>query len=189
MYDDTVTGKCRCQITSTCSVHSNDCNCEAYCEIYAGAVARYIDKQYVTISPDPLTIANYSKMHESYIEGLFHKLVKVTNDFIIVLELAGLRPHYHCIFDVRDRVGFNIKLLNHSKYNNVKKHGPFKQGLHYLFKDVVKTHLETNIVPILERSDVITDYSKIKSVRASAVIRNDLDYREIPKCFLYTEPA
>lgn len=158
MYDDTINGKCRCTCTSACTNSDPTCNCEAYCKLYERAVASFGNKSYVTISPDPRHIdGDYQKLFEEYRTELFKKLYKVTNDFIVVLELAGFRPHFHCIFDVKDQIGFNIKLLNHSKYNNVKKHGPFKGGLHYIFKEADKTYRGTGIVPILEWGDIEQD--------------------------------
>lgn len=162
MYDDTATAKCKCSVPYKCDMSAVQCDCAAYCPLYEGSVAFYARPYYITISPNPSNITTYKKLVDDYKQEILKKLIKVTKDYIVVLELAGIRPHFHCIFDVKDPVGFNIKLLNLSRYDNVKKHGPFKKGLHYLFKDVTKTYNETGIIPIIERADVVEYNDRLK---------------------------
>lgn len=154
MYDDTVKPKCQCGSVTPCNNANSPCDCTAYCFLYERQVAAFDRLQCVTISPNPNRISDYVTLVDDLKRDLLKKLSLVTHDYIIVLELAGLRPHFHCVFDVKDPVGFNIKLLNASRYDNIKKHAMFKNGMHYMFKDVTKTYTETGIIPIMEKADI-----------------------------------
>lgn len=180
MYDDTATAKCPCTTVSTCDGLSNICSCAAFCPLYEGTVASYTRRRYSTISPNPSGIdPDYSKMMKWYRNGLFRQLSKVCNDFIIVLELAGtMRPHFHCIFDVRDMVGFNIKMFNESRISNVKIHSEFKKGMHYMFKDIDSTYKNTGVIPILERGDILNDIEYEKDRRREEKLQLILEQRD-----------
>lgn len=186
MYDDTVKSnsidrKCKCKVGTHCG--RTDCDCGGMCEIFEGQMADILTWNAVTVSPDPRTIEDYDQLQTTW-QNRFTKLLPHIEDCIIVLELAGLRPHYHCVFKVKDKVGFNIKLLNWSRHDNIKKHNMFKDGLHYLFKDVDKTYDETKIIPILLHDDLIETKLQQKLNRQRKLISHDifcLDERPYPK--------
>lgn len=140
------------------------CDCQAYCPLYERTVAEYKNPRYLTISPNPKDYPSLTNLVSEWQE-LFIKLMPALEDGVIVLELAGgIRPHFHCILDVKDRIKFTSTLYCWSRYHNVKQHNAFLKGLHYIFKDVSKTYKETGIVPIVE----IGDLQNIKDARMKA---------------------
>lgn len=146
---------CECIITTECRRGKDSCQCKSYCGLHARAVAGFTNTVCATISPNPNSIESYHKTNSDWAER-FYKLRKHLSGGVIVLELAGLRPHYHCIFDVRDKIGFTATLLSWSKYDNVKKHNMFSGGVHYIFKEVDLTRDLTGIEPVLTYGDLIT---------------------------------
>lgn len=193
MSNDSLPEKCDCEEVDKC-IRMGVCCCTNYCGRYARTLAEYITPVYVTISPNPHEITTYEALQESMKTGIFYKLAKASRDCICVLELAGCRPHYHCLFDVKDKVGFNIRLLNYSKYSNAKKHNKFKGGYHYLFKDVDITREETEIEPILSYEKII-EYNvkkkketklkregEVKSVNRLPIWMSNCNYDENASC-------
>lgn len=185
MYD-TANASCTCTVGTVCS--RTHCFCSGMCRLFAGEVADLKQCQAVTISPDPRTIVDYISMHAEWQEH-FVKLRHVISDCIIVLELAGLRPHYHCVFTVKDPVGFNIKLLNLSKVHNIKKHNMFKEGLHYIFKEVDTTYEQTGILPVFIYEDIVQlvkNKDELKKARILSVRQSRIDdlNKEIPDWML-----
>lgn len=146
---------CECNEQSKCDRKKIQCDCKQYCMLYERTVADFKSVQCATISPNPRNFTTYTQVHTEWIDK-FYKMRRHINGAIIVLELAGLRPHYHCIFDVKDKVGFTATLFSWSQYENVKKHNMFKGKLHYLFKQVDKTKEETGIEPIYTYADMIS---------------------------------
>lgn len=127
--------------------------CKAYCCLYEGEMALYDNINYVTISPNPKDYPDRKHLLDDWQEK-FIKLLPSYSKSLIVLELAGgLRPHYHCIFDVTDNIKFTATLYKWSIYHNVKIHGKFKSGLHYMFKSVDETYRATGQIPIIEYED------------------------------------
>lgn len=152
MYKQTIR-ECECGIPD---MHTRqNCSCAGFCELYYHQVNDWQNAYAFTISPDlKLYEHNIEKCHSDWVDN-FKKFTKHLNDCIVVLEMDGFRPHYHCIAYVKSTIGYNATLLSWSNYHNVKSHAMFKERLHYLFKDVVSTYEKTNIVPILEYSDFI----------------------------------
>lgn len=185
MYDDTANGKCPCENRTACS--QNNCNCSGLCGLFQWTLDELNQFTAVTVSPDPRTIdlTSYSQFIDEWLDIFTKKILSTITDGVIVMELAGLRPHFHCVFNVRDKVGFNIRLFNLSKIHNIKKHNMFKGGLHYLFKEVDKTYLETQTVPIICYEDLV-DRRLIHISKRTKICHNPytVDEKQIPKWML-----
>lgn len=134
-----------------------------YCELHEGTVASFKRSIYFTISPNPRDYEGYEKGHTLWMAKIRHIMFNTCCDYIYVLELAGLRPHYHGVADVKDLVGFNKRMYNASRFDNVKVHNKFKDGLNYIFKSVDDTEERTGISPIRTRLDDVS-YKKQKQI-------------------------
>ena len=158
MYEEHFTEICR----DNCSkCKAGACPCASICPLYKGEMAKFINKRYLTISPRPSDYKSISDMVEQWVDN-FIKLSPALAGAIVVLELAqGIRPHFHCILDCKDNIKLTSTLFCWSQYHNVKLHAAFKEGLHYLFKDVDNTFSSTGLVPIYE----LDDFLRIKSER------------------------
>lgn len=178
MYEHTAIAECPCTTGTDC--RRLNCFCSGFCGLYEGEVAEFKSYTAATISPDPRTIDDYDSSHNDWLDW-FTKLLPTLHDCIIVLELAGVRPHYHCLFKVKDRVGFNIKLLNRSRYHNVKTHNMFKDGLHYLFKDVDNTYKGTGIIPIVLYDDLQRRHAYNKEYKKRSMITHKINLIDEPK--------
>lgn len=178
MYEHTANRSCECKVNTPCG--KDNCSCIGFCGLFEGEVAEFKSYTAATISPDPRDIADYDTLHNDWL-SFFVKLLPHIDDCIIVLELAGLRPHYHCIFKVKDYVGFNIKLLNRSRYHNIKKHNMFKDGLHYLFKSVDETYKQTNIIPIVLYDDLIRKKAYDAEYKKRSMIQHKINLLDEPK--------
>lgn len=183
MLDDTDFAKCKCS-ESDCSRNASECDCSQYCFLFTGTVAGFTNRRCVTISPNPHSFETIPKVHDEWLER-FYKMRRHISGAVIVLELAGLRPHYHCIFDVVDRVGFTATLFSWSTYHNVKRHNMFKGGIHYLFKEVNKTRADTEIDPIFTYADMLQLQKEKQITRALRTlelkaIHNNKSFADIP---------
>lgn len=184
MYDDTVMPKCNCDITDKCRA-DNTCSCADYCRVHERTVAQYRNRQCVTVSPNIKDYESFDKLLVEWHDN-FYKLKKHLIGGVIVLEMAGLRPHYHCIFDVRDNVYFTKTLFCWSKYHNVKKHNMFKNGLHYIFKDIAATIRDTGADPIYTYEQMMAEQSEAKRqslLKKISITKDNLAFhqKELPE--------
>lgn len=154
MYDDNHK-LCDCEVSSNCPFDLSRCSCTKYCELYARQMEQYASPAYITISPRP-SGDSYKKIYDEW-RGYFYKMRKHLNNGVFVLELAGIRPHFHAIVDIKDRIGFMATLHSWSQYHNVKKHNKYKKGYHYLFKDIQETKDSTGLDPIYTYNQMITE--------------------------------
>mgnify|MGYP000010260085 CR=1 FL=1 len=145
MYDNAQL--CDCEITDNCKQDKDKCSCKEYCCLYARSLASFSSPLYFTVSPR-IEETSYTKICQEW-RAKFYKMRRHIKGGIFVLELAnGLRPHFHAVVDVVDKRGITATLFSWSRYDNVKKHGKYKNGFHYLFKDVEQTYEDTGIKPI-----------------------------------------
>lgn len=123
--------------------------------VYTDQVSKWDNVTYFTISPNPQRFEKYDyvRIYDEWRQIFRHALYNTCHDYIIVYELAGLRPHFHGVASIKDKVGFTKRMFNISRYDNVKIHNQFKKGIPYLFKDVDNTYKATHIVPVFERDD------------------------------------
>lgn len=170
MYEDTANAETKSEATP---LH----------ELYAGQVDLFTRPYYWTISPDPRTYDGYTKGHEYWTSEIRRIMYHTCNDYLYTLELAGLRPHYHGVCDVKDLIGFNTKMFNASRYDNIKIHGKFKDGLKYMFKSVSDTYDRTGIIPIRERDDDVEYKKQQQSIREESKRKFIIDIvdRDIPE--------
>lgn len=185
MYcEDIVKRKCKCELTTKCE--HEGCECEGICELYIQQVEAMKKPTCITISPNPRDYDNITKLIEDWYSN-FYKFRRHLYDGVFVMELAGgRRPHYHCIIDIKDNIGVTATLFAWSKYNNVKEHGMFKKGLHYLFKDVQTTYNKTGRNPVMEVADFesVAKYRRDKKAEERRYNKREEVEKGIPKWML-----
>jgi len=153
--NDKPSEKCTCETESHCTFDKTKCSCTAYCTLHAGSMAKYLKPKYFTISPD---MRQYNTIKECVTEwhDCFYKMRKNIRDGVFVMEMAGgIRPHFHCIVDVTNLVGYTKTLFAWQKYHNVKNHNKYTNGYHYLFKEIDETKELTDIDPIYTYDDIL----------------------------------
>lgn len=181
MIDDNL---CLCKNQTSCKQNKDKCTCTSYCELYAGTMAEYKVPRYVTVSPQP---RDYNSIADCYTEWkqMFYKMRKHLNGGIFVLELAGGRPHFHLVLDIKDKIGFTSTIFSWQKYHNVKIHNKYRNGYHYLFKEVEATYDNTGLDPIYTYAHMMkeeNDKHTRKSLERLRRKQNELDIfnSEIP---------
>lgn len=141
MYDDTVMAKNNEEVTPLAS-------------LYEGKVAEFSNRQWFTISPNPQRHRSMDELIDTWQSRIRGAMYYTCSDYVYVCELAGgIRPHFHGVCDVKDKVGFSKKMFLMAQYDNVRLHKEFKQGLEYMFKECDATYSSTNRSPIREKED------------------------------------
>lgn len=162
MYEDTVMGKSEGDLIPPTPLET----------LYTGTVASYKSATWFTISPNPSRYKNIDDCITSWRTLLRKSLYTTCYDYLYVLELAGgIRPHFHGVCDVKDKIGFTKKFFLMSQHDNVKIHKQFKQGIGYMFKDVDTTYSATGINPVIERDDDTSYYDNKKKERSERLLR------------------
>lgn len=173
------------KICNCCGIPN--CQCEGICHLVDRDIQTFKRLQCFTVSPNPKQYDNIPKLIEDW-NDKFYSLCKHLSDGIFVIEMDGVRPHYHCVVDILDKVGFNQTLFCWSQYHNVKKHDMFKRGIHYLFKDVERTYEDIAVFPIRTYADYNNIRIANKAKRQEILLQNKKDRldelnKDIPKCF------
>lgn len=130
--------KCTCEHITVCTRDVCDCNpyCEnnkALLEQHKAATPRF--KKFITISPRPTSDSMEKQLTGWKIE--LNKLAKASKLLLIVAELnSSAQLHFHGVAIPKDLFKFNRIMRRISTWDNSKQHSAFKDGYHYLFKDV-----------------------------------------------------
>ena len=137
MYNDTsIAEPCSCVEGDNCS--QTNCDCIGFCKLYIRDVKKWESPIAFTISPNPREYSSIDQLYKDWTEK-FYKIQRHFDQLLVVAELSS-QLHYHCIGVLKDPVGWTRHRYKLSLFHNFKVHKMFKNKLHYLFKDVVKTY-------------------------------------------------
>lgn len=147
--------KCKCILRCDCT--NDACQCIDKCLEYSNYNTQGC--YYFTVSPNPRDYASVKLLVREWISRIY-KFSKQLQDFIIVFEFSGARPHLHGI--CRPLFGRKLGIVNTifswSRYSNAKLHLPFVKGLHYLFKEW-KTTYDLIGLPPLDKNNIKLIYN------------------------------
>ena len=134
----------------------------------------------LTISPNPREYSSIDQLYKDWTEK-FYKIQRHFDQLLVVAELSS-QLHYHCIGVLKDPVGWTRHRYKLSLFHNFKVHKMFKNKLHYLFKDVVKTYNSLHKQVIFEKEDYISLHEREVANRNPS--RTYLDVPQIPEWML-----
>ncbi len=156
---------CPCTVDANCTI-STKCECFGFCPLYESYYNSMVSPVYITISPDMREFGGKSNARESLLDtwhSRFKKWTRHLSKCIIVLELgSGYRPRYHIIAEIKNKYGHSTTLYQWGLTNNVKQHGKFTKGLHYIFKECHSTYLSVHRTPVWE----FDDFKTVKRTRS-----------------------
>jgi len=150
---------------------------DTFSDLYAKVVDAYQVRQCFTVSPDMRMYSSYDDVVDVW-HRHFYKMRRHINGGLFVLELAGIRPHFHCVIDVSDKIGVTKTLFSWAKYHNVRKHNMFKDGIKYLFKEYDNTKDCTGIEPLYTYEDIIKEETRREIERIAQKRQRKLELHE-----------